>query len=179
MNKKANEQFKSNEKRMMDIFMNLLEEKDIRKITVREICESVQINRSTFYNHFLDVYDMLDKMMESHTSAIEKIFSNGRSKNAADNLRLILEYMKDHKILYRASFHSPGYEKMLKGFKKLYLWRYFPEYETANDIEKKKIEYQVYFIEQGMLSLVSYWLDHDCELEIESLIDVIVSYAKI
>ena len=117
--------------------------------------------------------------MDSHTSAMEKIFSNGRSKNAADNLRLILEYMKDHKILYRASFHSPGYEKMLKGFKKMYLWRYFPEYETANDIEKKKIEYQVYFVEQGMLSLISYWLDHDCELEIESLIDVIVSYAKI
>ncbi len=173
MNKKANEQFKSNEKRMMEIFMGLLEQKDIRKITVREICEQAQINRSTFYNHFIDVYDMLDKMMDSHVLAMNIIFSKGRSKVPRDNLRLILAYMKEHKILYRASFHSPTYNKMFAGFEKLYKIHNVEDYENKDKIEKMKIDYKVYFFEQGLFSLISHWLDYDCEMDIESFLDVI------
>lgn len=49
MNKKANEQYKSNERVILDVFTRLLEEKNIEKITVKEICEEAHINRSTFY----------------------------------------------------------------------------------------------------------------------------------
>ena len=38
MNKKANEQYKNNEKTILDVFTRLLEEKDLQKITVKEIC---------------------------------------------------------------------------------------------------------------------------------------------
>lgn len=34
MNKKANEQYKSNEREILDVFTRLLEEKDLQKITV-------------------------------------------------------------------------------------------------------------------------------------------------
>lgn len=173
MNKKANEQFKSNEKRMMEIFMNLLEEKDIRKITVREICEKVQVNRSTFYNHFLDVYDMLDKMMILHTHAMETLFSKGRSNVPRDNMRRILSYMKEHKILYRASLHSPLKDKMLVGFERLYKSYDVEDYENKDENERLTIDYKLYFIEQGLFSLISYWLDHDCQMDIESFLDVI------
>ena len=37
MNKKANEQYKNNEKTILDVFTRLLEEKDLQKITVKEI----------------------------------------------------------------------------------------------------------------------------------------------
>lgn len=43
MNKKANEQYKSNERVILDVFTRLLEEKDLRKITVKEICEDAHI----------------------------------------------------------------------------------------------------------------------------------------
>ena len=35
MNKKTNEQYKSNEKTILDVFTKLLEEKDIQKITIQ------------------------------------------------------------------------------------------------------------------------------------------------
>jgi len=66
MNKKANEQYKNNEKTILDVFTRLLEEKDLQKITVKEICEDAHINRSTFYNHFEDVYGVLEKMWTIH-----------------------------------------------------------------------------------------------------------------
>lgn len=43
MNKKANEQYKSNERIILDVFTRLLEEKNIEKITVKEICEEAHI----------------------------------------------------------------------------------------------------------------------------------------
>lgn len=46
-------------------FIELMEEVGFSKITVRMISERAQINRSTFYSHYLDKYDLLDKIEES------------------------------------------------------------------------------------------------------------------
>ncbi|MBO5473038.1 MAG: TetR family transcriptional regulator [Lachnospiraceae bacterium] len=37
------------------------------KITVKKLCEKAEVNRSTFYAHFTDIYDMLDKMEKERT----------------------------------------------------------------------------------------------------------------
>lgn len=39
--------------------MQLMETKDIRDISVKELSDLVDINRSTFYLHYSDIYDML------------------------------------------------------------------------------------------------------------------------
>ena len=41
---------------------DLLQEKPIKDITVREIADMVDINRGTFYLHYKDVYDMLEQV---------------------------------------------------------------------------------------------------------------------
>ena len=43
---------------------HLLEEKSIRDIKVKELVEEVDINRSTFYLHYSDIYDMLKQIEE-------------------------------------------------------------------------------------------------------------------
>ena len=40
---------------IQNIFLELLKEKPVAKITVKEICERAEINRSTFYKHYQDV----------------------------------------------------------------------------------------------------------------------------
>ena len=37
----------------------------IGKITVREICEGAGVHRSTFYAHYQDVYDLVEKVEQS------------------------------------------------------------------------------------------------------------------
>lgn len=44
-------------------FLELLSEKDIRKITVMDVCKRAQINRGTFYLHFIDIVDLIDKLI--------------------------------------------------------------------------------------------------------------------
>ncbi len=47
-------------KKMIDVFCELYRHKPIEKITVREITQISKYNRSTFYQHFNDIYDLLD-----------------------------------------------------------------------------------------------------------------------
>lgn len=44
-----------NKQAIIDAFWELLEEKPLSKITVKDIVERCQINRNTFYYHFRDI----------------------------------------------------------------------------------------------------------------------------
>lgn len=169
MNKKANEQYKNNEKTILDVFTKLLEEKDIQKITVKEICEDAHINRSTFYNHFEDVYGVLEKMWLIHAENMRYIFRKSHTSNKRENIKLILLYIKENELFYRVSFHSPIFSKMSAGFEVLFKYH---EMDSFNLKEQYKME----FIKQGMLSTIAYWLDSDCNLSIDELLDVIDTF---
>jgi probable dihydroxyacetone kinase regulator len=43
---------------IINSYKQLLNKKSIDKITVKEICESCDVNRQTFYNHFTDIMDI-------------------------------------------------------------------------------------------------------------------------
>ena len=49
-------------KEIKETFISLLEEKNFEKISVRDLTERAGINRGTFYLHYLDKYDLLDKL---------------------------------------------------------------------------------------------------------------------
>ena len=51
----------------------LLCEKSIREITVKELVERADINHSTFYLHYSDVYDMMEKIENGLVDDIEKL----------------------------------------------------------------------------------------------------------
>lgn len=57
---------------IVECFMTLLNERPLDKITVRDIVDTCGINRSTFYYYFEDVYDLLNKILESETEKITK-----------------------------------------------------------------------------------------------------------
>lgn len=49
---------------LKESLIQLLKEKQISSITVKEICDLADINRSTFYAHYSDQFDLLDKTEE-------------------------------------------------------------------------------------------------------------------
>ena len=51
----------------------LLKEKGINEITVTELTEQVDINRSTFYLHCRDIYDMMEKIENELIEKIEEL----------------------------------------------------------------------------------------------------------
>ena len=50
-------------KLIMDSFVNLSGKKEFKDITIKDITSEAMINRATFYYHFEDIYDLLDKAL--------------------------------------------------------------------------------------------------------------------
>ena len=51
----------------------LMQEKSINEITVKELVDEVDINRSTFYLHYTDIYQMLQKIEEEVMEEIVQV----------------------------------------------------------------------------------------------------------
>lgn len=62
MNKKNNKQFQGSAMRMEKAMLELINTTLFEKITVRLICERAGVNRSTFYAHYTDIYDMIGQL---------------------------------------------------------------------------------------------------------------------
>ena len=59
-----------------DAFIELLQELELEKITVNRIAERATINRVTFYLHYRDIPDMIDKLAEEMINEIHAILKD-------------------------------------------------------------------------------------------------------
>ncbi|WP_230137503.1 TetR/AcrR family transcriptional regulator, partial [Peribacillus frigoritolerans] len=47
-------------------FLELMSEKNFDSMTIQDISDRANINRATVYLHYLDKFDLLDKIIEEH-----------------------------------------------------------------------------------------------------------------
>ncbi len=101
-------------------FFLLLSHKPINQITVKEIVQQADINRSTFYHYYLDVADMLTKIEEEifgqFVLLIEENFKkkqqfpdHGNSARSLDFLTDICTIAKENQAFCRCLFRDNGY----------------------------------------------------------------------
>ncbi|MDS0527903.1 TetR/AcrR family transcriptional regulator [Clostridium sp. SHJSY1] len=85
-------------KNIKNTFSNLLLEKHFKDITVQNICDEALIGRSTFYAHFCDKYDLLNKMVEEvakdFKKHIEIRFNSDNSDNSNDFTEIVDNMIK-------------------------------------------------------------------------------------
>lgn len=57
-----------------NVFLELRSAKPLEKITIKELCEKAKINKSTFYSHYRDIYDLSEELEnEVVASVIESL----------------------------------------------------------------------------------------------------------
>lgn len=62
---------------IIDSFIQLLEKKDFNSITIKDITSGAMVNRATFYHHFVDKFDLLEKVIKKElTSNVLKELTN-------------------------------------------------------------------------------------------------------
>ncbi len=103
MEQKTDRRIRKTKRLLRQGFAKLMQTKSIKEITVKELVEEVDINRSTFYLHYTDIYDMLEKvedelMEEIITlipSASEQIENMNQSYPFIFNLFTMLDQNRD------------------------------------------------------------------------------------
>lgn len=98
MNIKDNRHVSMTKKIIKDTFIEMLEKKNIQKIYVRELCETADINRSTFYKYYESQYDLLAEMQNDLLIQIEEKCKNTDNIKGLNN---ILHYLNNNKKCIR------------------------------------------------------------------------------
>ncbi|MCY7939630.1 TetR/AcrR family transcriptional regulator [Bacillus inaquosorum] len=95
-----------------EAFVDLLQEMDIEKMSVSRITERATISRVTFYLHYRDIPDMLEKMADDMIEDIQSILKsqpvNEDSTEDMDLLMLIrlLDHIAEHVNFYKVILGS-------------------------------------------------------------------------
>lgn len=134
--------------KIIDTFLKLRAKKKLEKITVTEICKIADINKSTFYAHFHDVYDLSDFL---ETQLVEEILHSVSSPENlfTDRKSFVIEISKEsikRKDMINIIFADDRYFILAKRLMEAHRDYYFKNHpELINDPETNiKLTYSVY-----------------------------------
>ncbi|MCR2805732.1 TetR/AcrR family transcriptional regulator [Paenibacillus soyae] len=83
---------------LKDAFIDLIQEEDVDKITVNRLTERATINRVTFYQHYRDIPDMMEKLAEEMYNEIYRILHEyeARSRGLIEGEDMLLLELLEH-----------------------------------------------------------------------------------
>lgn len=189
MNKAESKYF--NTARLMDeALLILLEKKDIEYITIKEICNKAGVNRSTFYLHYENIYDLLAETIEMLNKDFMQSFDNNtivskiKDANLSDLILITPEYLrpyllfvKENKRAFQLIYKKPDLFNVDKTFQKMYR-EVFEPILNKFDIPKNKNIYIFEFFTNGVVSVIMKWVKLNCVDDIDEIIDLLSECIK-
>lgn len=87
---------------LKEALIELLEEKDIEYITVKELSERADINRSTFYTHYKDITEFIEEIVSEF---LEKApFLRGVEVVEEEAIKKYIDFIKENEKIYSALY---------------------------------------------------------------------------
>jgi len=89
---------KSARNTILNVFIELIQMKPVDKITVTEICQLAQVNRSTFYKYFMDCYDVMEQLESAAINRFDQMLTKMSvgEKNPAILITSMLLFLRDN-----------------------------------------------------------------------------------
>ena len=92
MNKKIDLRVLKTKKNLYEALILLMKEKTFETIKVSDICDKALVNRSTFYSHFDDKYDLLNSLIADLKKNLKKELE--KNSNISNSKEYYLEMIK-------------------------------------------------------------------------------------
>lgn len=174
-------------RKMDEALITLLEKKDFAYITVKEVCEVAEVNRSTFYLHYENTVDLL---RETAQYVVEKHFSY-YSLDLQD-FALCLDQLENKNLLFISDQYLVPYLLFIKDNQRIfkvavkhfdsmnmhevYNWMFgsvFDPILAHFRIPEKQRPYMMKFYLTGVFAIVMEWLDGECTDDMDLIIQII------
>ena len=174
--KKENQRVKLTKRIFKDSLIEILKEKAIYSIKVKELCNKAELNRTTFYKYYENIYDVLadveyDVLKDSEhcISEIENI-NESQIKNTIYKLLCNIQRNKDvYYLLLINSADNEFYEKLMKTIIDLLK----NKIGQSNIDLKENYEYIFSYIIAGTIDIIKKWLCEDSKLDANHITDLI------
>lgn len=166
MNTKNNRRRRESMERIQKVFIELLQTKELHETSVSDICKRCELNRSTFYANFVDIYELADKVREDLEREVNLLYEAETTQGFSSNDYLKLFYhIKDNQLFYRTYFKL-GYDNQFK-------LEYYDIHQAKQHFDNRHIEYHVEFFRSGFNAIVKKWLAGGCKETPEEMDEII------
>lgn len=163
---------------LMDAFWELYCEKRIEKITVREITAKAGYNRGTFYEYFLDVYDVLEQIEKSLLPSLEDIPPIAPCKNEPpmpiDSLIKLYSKSSKYYAVLLGDKGDPAFAGKMKNEIKSKLM----EQVQADSKEMIEIDYTLEYMLSAMIGILTYWFKNNGNISQEDLVALMYRFTN-
>ena len=159
-------------KLLKESVFELMEEKPLNKITIKEICENADVNRTTFYKYYGDQYALVkeaeDELLDKTAEFLRNLSSDEEKiklleefltyvKNNGETFRILLDKNSDTDFRYRLM--SVAMQKVM-----------VEKYELGIREEDKKYVYCM--IIMGAINTIALWVNSSYDKSVEEVADL-------
>lgn len=145
---------------IQDTFLELIQEKPVSKITVKEVCDKAEINRGTFYKHYRDCYDLLEKIEDDGLREFEQMLASIEATGAQTALTAILSTLRNNVQLIQALDDPVGGRRFIYRLARC-CFRYLEQWlgpTSQTDWPEAKRDASFAFLAGGSGSVIEWWL---------------------
>ncbi len=159
-------------------FLSLLAQKPVQNITVKELCDAAGVNRSTFYLHYKDIYDLQEQMESAMLHellallAANPVIAASTTPEATSSfINAIFSFVDKNREMCAILLGPRGDKKFLADIIDIGREKSVKEYLSLNPgLSQVQAEIFYSFIAWGFIGLLQYGLA-DNEVPIRTLAD--------
>ncbi len=155
MNVRNNKRRKESQDKIEKAFVELLQTREIKDITVTDIIKITQLNRSTFYANYIDIFDLADKLREKLENEFSDLFADYDCINEHSGAVKMFRHIKENQIFYKTYFKLCYEDKHLVTI-------YDPKRAEKEHIDSN-IKYHIEFFRNGLNAIIKLWLADGCQ----------------
>jgi len=160
---------KKSEEKIEKKFIELLQTKEIDEISVSDICKSTNLNRSTFYANYLDIYDLAEKIKDDLYQEVIKIYDSERKeKKHSFNFLKLFTHIKENQVFYK-TFFKLNFDNDYKQFSEFINYDLFKVFYN----DTTKLDYHITFFMSGLNAIIKKWLKNGCKESPEEINQII------
>ena len=147
----------------------LTQKKSIKEITVKELVEEVDINRSTFYLHYTDIYSMVaeleSELLEEFKNAIDLYPPTHSEEEMCRFVEHISNILKDNREIYIALVRDNDDISFIRQVETFVSERIKKIFESGMVKNVYDVRYVFDFCISGGMGLFKHWLTDENALE--------------
>ena len=170
MNTPNNKKRKKSQEQIEKIFLQLIQKKNIDEISVSMICEIANLNRSTFYANYIDIYDLVKKIQKNMEKEFAEFQLSNNSKHDPDGYLRLFKHIKENQIFFKTYFKL---EDISMNKPTQYRIELAEKY-----YDNKFIDYHIEFFRAGLNAVIKKWLNNGCKETPEEINEIIISEYK-
>ncbi|QMU12067.1 TetR/AcrR family transcriptional regulator [Mammaliicoccus lentus] len=168
-------------------FIQLLEDSQIERITIRQISDKADINRGTFYLNYDDKYALLEEMEDEQIADLKKIIDirkvNLAQKTAEEFIEIfsnevikkVIIHISENIEFYHAILNLDRTSKIEERITDMILSNINYLIGENNTVYGVPDDYYLRYVSGALMSMVKYWVHDENRVSIEELVQYIVT----